>query len=168
MTVTYLTFDAWILRPRHFQLHKRGPVCRWYCYVYQWWYSTSVAVFRVQQAVKRWVFVLTSRRQKPRVWVNRLTSTLMDTSLELYSNDIWDLFLTSDGITSSQTMNCWIFLLYNQHFWMRGLDGHSNFVRVQSFDFSKAFDSVSHRVVTDKLKKVPEINPHIVNWVIDF
>ena len=57
---------------------------------------------------------------------------------------------------------------YNQHFWMRWLDGHSNFVRVLSFDFSKAFDSVSHRVVTDELKKVPEINPCIVNWVIDF
>ena len=59
-------------------------------------------------------------------------------------------------------------LLRNQHFWMRWLDGHSNFVRVLSFDFSKAFDSVSHRVVTDKLKKVPDINPYIVNWVIDF
>ena len=46
--------------------------------------------------------------------------------------------------------------------------GHSSFVRVLSFDFSKAFDSVSHRVVTDKLKKVPDINPYIVNWVIDF
>ncbi|PFX22131.1 Hemicentin-2 [Stylophora pistillata] len=53
-------------------------------------------------------------------------------------------------------------------FWMRWLDGHSNFVRVTSFDFSKAFDSVSHRVVIDKLKKVPEINPYIVNWVINF
>ena len=59
-------------------------------------------------------------------------------------------------------------LLYNQHFWMRWLDGHSNFVRVLSFDFSKAFDSISHRVVTYKLKKVPDINPYIVNWVIDF
>ena len=51
---------------------------------------------------------------------------------------------------------------------MRWLDGHSNSVRVLSFDFSKAFDSVSHRAVTDKLKKVPDINPYIVNWVIDF
>ena len=59
-------------------------------------------------------------------------------------------------------------LLYNHHFWMRWLDGHSNFVRVLSFDFSKAFDSVSHGIVTDKLKKVPDINPYIVNWVIDF
>ena len=40
-------------------------------------------------------------------------------------------------------------LLYSQNFWMRWLDGHSNFVRVLSFDFSKAFDLVSHRVVID-------------------
>ena len=59
-------------------------------------------------------------------------------------------------------------LLYNQHFWVRWFDGHSNFVRVLSFDFSKAFDSVSHGIVSDKLKKVPDINPSIVNWVIDF
>ena len=51
---------------------------------------------------------------------------------------------------------------------MRWLDGHSNFGRVLSFEFSKAFDSVSHGIVTDKLKKVPDINPYIVNWVIDF
>ena len=48
---------------------------------------------------------------------------------------------------------------------MRWLDGHSNFVRVLSFDFSKASDSVSYRVVGDNLKKVPDINPYIV---IDF
>ena len=51
---------------------------------------------------------------------------------------------------------------------MRWRYGHSYFVRVLSFDFSEAFDSVSHRVVTDRLKKVPDINPYIVNWVIDF
>ena len=40
---------------------------------------------------------------------------------------------------------------------------------VLSFDFSKAFDSVSHRLVTNKLnKKVPDITPYIVIWVIDF
>ena len=59
-------------------------------------------------------------------------------------------------------------LLYDQHFWMRWLDGHSIFVRVLFFDFSKAFDSISHGIVTNKLKKVPDINPNIVNWVIDF
>ena len=39
---------------------------------------------------------------------------------------------------------------------------------VLSYDFSKPFDSVSNRVVTDKLKKLHDINPYIVNWVIDF
>ena len=51
---------------------------------------------------------------------------------------------------------------------MKRLDGPANFARLLSFDFSKAFDSVSHKLVTDKLKVVPYINPHIVNWVIDF
>ena len=40
---------------------------------------------------------------------------------------------------------------------------------VLSFDFWKAFDSVSHRLVTNKLnKKVPDITPYIVLWVTDF
>ena len=77
-------------------------------------------------------------------------------------------FIHSDQFAYKKDCGTETALLYNQHFWMRWLDGHSNFVRVLSFDFSKAFDSVSHRVVADELKKVPEINPCIVNWVIDF
>ena len=77
-------------------------------------------------------------------------------------------FIHSDQFAYKKNCGTETALLYNQHFWMRSLDGHSNFVRVLSFDFSKAFDSVSHRLVTDKLKKVPDINPYIVNWVIDF
>ena len=77
-------------------------------------------------------------------------------------------FIHSDQFAYKKDCGTETALLRNQHFWMRWLDGHSNFVRVLSFDFSKAFDSVSHRVVTDKLKKVPDINPYIVNWVIDF
>ena len=76
-------------------------------------------------------------------------------------------FIHSDQFADKKDCGTETALLCNQHFWMRWLDGHSNFVRVLSFDFSKAFDSVSHRVVTDKLKKVPDINPYIVNWVID-
>ena len=75
-------------------------------------------------------------------------------------------FIHSDQFAYKKDCGTETALLYNQ--WMRWLDGHSNFVRVLSFDFSKAFDSVSHRVVADELKKVPEINPCIVNWVIDF
>ena len=77
-------------------------------------------------------------------------------------------FIHSDQFAYKKDCGTETALLRNQHFWMRWLDGHSNFVRVLSFDFSKMFDSVSHRVVTDKPKKVPDINPYIVNWAIDF
>ena len=59
-------------------------------------------------------------------------------------------------------------LLYNQHFWMKCLDSSADFIRVFSFDFSKAFDYVSHNVVSEKLKIVPGINHYVINWVIDF
>ena len=41
------------------------------------------------------------------------------------------------------------------------------FVRVFSFDFAKAFDTVPHDILFEKLKKLP-INPYVVNWVISF
>ena len=59
-------------------------------------------------------------------------------------------------------------LLYNQHFWMKCLDSSTDFIRVFSFDSSKAFDYVSHNVVSKKLKIVPGINHYVINWVIDF
>ena len=36
-----------------------------------------------------------------------------------------------------------------------------------SFDFSKAFDTVSHEILCNKLKKLP-ISPYIINWIINF
>ena len=36
-----------------------------------------------------------------------------------------------------------------------------------SFDFSKAFDSVSHNILCSKLKQV-STNPYSVNWLISF
>ena len=47
------------------------------------------------------------------------------------------------------------------------MDKKSNCVRVFLFDFSKAFDTVSHRIVCNKVKDL-KINPHVVNWLIDF
>ena len=47
------------------------------------------------------------------------------------------------------------------------LDGNADFVRIFSFDFSKAFDSVSHRILVSKLRDV-DINPYILNWLISF
>ena len=48
-----------------------------------------------------------------------------------------------------------------------GLTKVLSFVKVLSFDFSKAFDSVSHKIVCDKLKFY-DLNPYITNWIISF
>lgn len=42
---------------------------------------------------------------------------------------------------------------------MKWIDGAADFVRVISFDFLKAFDMVSRRIVIDKRKSVPGLNP---------
>lgn len=51
---------------------------------------------------------------------------------------------------------------------MTWLDGQANVLSILYFDFLKAFDSVSHKGVTDKLKKRPGINLYIVNKVTIF
>ena len=50
---------------------------------------------------------------------------------------------------------------------LKGLDGIANFVGIFSFDFSKAFDFISHNTFCSKLKEV-NINPYIINWFISF
>ena len=40
-------------------------------------------------------------------------------------------------------------------------------VRMFAMDFSKAFDSVSHKLLAEKLKSLP-LNPYIINWQISF
>ena len=58
-------------------------------------------------------------------------------------------------------------LLKSQHNWLKWLDGNVDFVRIFSFDFSEAFDSVTHRILVSKLRDV-DINPYILNWLISF
>ena len=58
-------------------------------------------------------------------------------------------------------------LIKSQHRWLEWLDKNANYVRVLSFDFSKAFDSVPHDLLFEKVKKLP-INPYLVNWIISF
>ncbi len=49
----------------------------------------------------------------------------------------------------------------------KSLDEGVKSVRVNSFDCSKAFDSVPHDILFNKIKKIP-INPYIIYWMIDF
>ena len=58
-------------------------------------------------------------------------------------------------------------LIKAQHTWMEWLDGDASVVRVFSFDFSKAFDTVPHEILCNKSKELP-ISPYIINWIIDF
>ncbi|CAB3996203.1 Hypothetical predicted protein [Paramuricea clavata] len=58
-------------------------------------------------------------------------------------------------------------LIKSQHQWLEWPDKNANYVRVLSFDFSKAFDSVPHDLLFEKVKKLP-INPYVVNWLISF
>ena len=58
-------------------------------------------------------------------------------------------------------------LIKCQHFWLEQLDGDADFVRAFSFDFSKAFDSVSHSVLCKKIVSY-DINPYIKNWIMSF
>lgn len=42
-----------------------------------------------------------------------------------------------------------------------------DFVRIFSFDFSKAFDHVSHAIVSNKFMSL-NINPYVFNWIVSF
>ena len=107
-------------------------------------------------------------QQVPKIWTSANVRPIpKETNISELRKPV-SCFIHSDQFACKKDCGTETVLLYNQHFWMRWLDGHSNFVRVLSYDFSKPFDSVSNRVVTDKLKKLHDINPYIVNWVIDF
>ena len=78
-------------------------------------------------------------------------------------NDYVDL----DQFAYCEGHNSTMALIKCQHAWLKWLDGNADFVKMFSFDFSKAFDSVSHNILCSKLKQV-NINPYINNWLISF
>ena len=72
-----------------------------------------------------------------------------------------------DQFAYKENSNTTMALVKSQHYWLKWLDGNANFVRVLSFDFSKAFDTVSHYILSDKLKAT-DINRYEINWILDF
>ena len=77
------------------------------------------------------------------------------------------LEIGADQFAYKQGQNCTMALIKCYHNWLEWLDGDADFVRVFTFDFKKAFDYVSHYILSEKLKAL-KVNPYIINWIIDF
>ena len=75
--------------------------------------------------------------------------------------------IDSDQYAYKQGHNSTMALIKCQHMLLKHLDNGAKYVRVLSFDLSKAFDKVPHDVLFEKVKKLP-LNPYIVNWLINF
>ena len=72
-----------------------------------------------------------------------------------------------DQFAYKEGCNTALALLTCHHHWLKWLDRTTDFVRVFSFDFSKAFDSVPHTIVCNKLMSL-NINPYVINWIVSF
>ena len=87
-----------------------------------------------------------------------LTNIIMSIFERLvYKEELSSLLKTSirpDQFACKADHNTTMALITNQHFWLKSLDSGADFVRVFTFDFRKAFDSVSHEIVCDKLKSL--------------
>jgi hypothetical protein len=58
------------------------------------------------------------------------------------------LIINKNQYAYRENSNTTIALIKCQHHWLKWLDDQANFNRVISFDFSKAFDSVPHDILT--------------------
>ena len=73
--------------------------------------------------------------------------------------------ISKDQFAYKKGSNTTAALIKCQYHSLKWLDEDAD--RVISFDFSKAFDSVPHNVITEKLKQT-NLNPYIINWIISF
>ena len=72
-----------------------------------------------------------------------------------------------DQFAYKENTNTTTALIKCQYYWLKWLDEDANFVRVISFDFSKALDFVPHDIACEKLKST-NLNPYIINWITSF
>ena len=76
-------------------------------------------------------------------------------------------FIDTDQFAYRDGHNSIMALIKCQHMWLKWMEKDAKYVRVFSFDFSKAFDSVPHDLLCNKLKSIP-LNQYIINWIISF
>ena len=88
----------------------------------------------------------------------------------VYSSKLFHLStecISSDQSAYKKGINSTMALIKCQHTWFQWLDKKASSVRIPSLDFSKAFDSVTHHIVSIKLKAL-RINPYIVTGSLVF
>ena len=73
----------------------------------------------------------------------------------------------ADQFAYQEGHNTTMALIKCQQFWLEHLDRDADFVRVFSFDFSKASGSDSHHVLCKMIASY-DINPYIKNWIMSF
>ena len=85
-----------------------------------------------------------------------------------YARETIESHLSTSQFAYRKDGNCTDALLSIQHRINSYLDNPDcKAVRLFAMDFSKAFDSVKHELLANKLKKLP-LNPHITNWYLNF
>ena len=80
----------------------------------------------------------------------------------VYKTEIADIIKDSidpNQYAYKQGHNSTMALIKCQHMWLKYLDNGARYVRVLSFDLSKAFDNVPHDV---------PLNPYVINWLMNF
>ena len=88
----------------------------------------------------------------------------------VYKQEISTTQQSSTGLNQlayKKGYNTTMALLKCQHRQLNWLDKDADIVKMYSFDFSKAFDFVSHQILCNKLK-LYNINPYVINRMINF
>ena len=87
----------------------------------------------------------------------------------IYKTEFSDVIkaINSDQFAYKAKHNSSKALIICQHTWLQWLDNDTKFIRVLSFVFRKAFDSVPHDILCEKLKQML-VNPYVINWIINF
>ena len=83
---------------------------------------------------------------------NILTRLFEKLILKFELSDVFKSLIGPDQFAYKESSKTTMALVKSQHYWLKWLDRDADFVRVLSFDFSKAFDVVPHYILSDKLK----------------